>query len=103
MVLGVRAAQLGLRKQVAIFLILTLILGFAFLGERGYQFIAYYDADRRITVAGRKVGDPGWARLRPAGVPLPALMQIIGSQPTALQKSMNSSVPKRFVSTPPQA
>ncbi len=28
-------------------------VGFAFLTERGHPFIAYFDADRRITVMGR--------------------------------------------------
>jgi len=46
-------------------------VGFAFLTERGHQFIAYYDADRRITVIGRKLTDPGWTRVQPTGVPVP--------------------------------
>jgi cytochrome c oxidase subunit 3 len=38
MVLAVRAAQLGQRKAIVIFLILTLILGFAFLGVKAYEW-----------------------------------------------------------------
>ncbi len=45
---------------------------FAFLTERGHQFIAYYDAERRITVAGRKLPDGPWQRVQPEGVPVPA-------------------------------
>ncbi|MCX6954230.1 MAG: BNR repeat-containing protein, partial [Verrucomicrobia bacterium] len=44
---------------------------FAFLTERGHQFLAYYDAERRITVAGRAVGDKTWTRIQPPGVPVP--------------------------------
>jgi hypothetical protein len=44
---------------------------FALLTERGHQFVAYYDAERRITVAGRKLGDSKWTRVQPAGVPVP--------------------------------
>ena len=46
-------------------------VGFAFLSERGHQFIAYYDAERRITVLGRKLGAEKWSRLQPGGVPVP--------------------------------
>jgi len=46
-------------------------VGFAFLTERGHQFIAYYDAGRRITLLGRKLTDPGWTRVQPPGVPVP--------------------------------
>lgn len=45
--------------------------GFAFLTERGYQFVAYYDAERRITVAGRKLEGTNWSYARPEGVFLP--------------------------------
>jgi cytochrome c oxidase subunit 3 len=38
MVLAVRAAQLGQRKAVIVLLILTLILGLAFLGVKGYEW-----------------------------------------------------------------
>jgi cytochrome c oxidase subunit III len=38
MVLAVRAAQLGQRKAIIIFLILTLILGLAFLGVKAYEW-----------------------------------------------------------------
>lgn len=44
---------------------------FALLVERGHQFVAYYDAERRITVLGRKLGDATWARCQPPGVPVP--------------------------------
>lgn len=46
-------------------------VSFALLTERGHQFIAYYDAERRLTVAGRKLGDTQWARIQPPGVPVP--------------------------------
>ena len=38
MVLAVRAAQLGQQKAIIIFLILTLILGFVFLGVKAYEW-----------------------------------------------------------------
>jgi cytochrome c oxidase subunit 3 len=38
MVLAVRAAQLGQRKAIILFLILTLALGFVFLGVKGYEW-----------------------------------------------------------------
>jgi len=38
MVLAVRAAQLGQRKMIVLFLILTLILGFVFLGVKAYEW-----------------------------------------------------------------
>jgi cytochrome c oxidase subunit III len=38
MVLAVRAAQLGQRKAIIIFLILTLILGLTFLGVKAYEW-----------------------------------------------------------------
>lgn len=38
MVLAVRAAQLGQRRAIIIFLILTLILGITFLGIKGYEW-----------------------------------------------------------------
>ena len=46
-------------------------VSFALLTERGHQFLAYYDAERRLTVAGRKLGDDKWTRVQPAGVPVP--------------------------------
>ncbi len=46
-------------------------VGFALLTERGHQFIAYYDAERRLTVAGRKLEDKSWTRVHPDGVPVP--------------------------------
>ena len=38
MVLAVRASQLGQRQAIVLFLILTLILGFVFLGVKGYEW-----------------------------------------------------------------
>lgn len=46
-------------------------VSFAFLTERGRQFIAYYDSERRITVAARRLDEAEWTRFRPAGVPVP--------------------------------
>lgn len=46
-------------------------VGFALLTERGQQFIAYYDAERRITVAGRRLSQTEWARFQPPGRPMP--------------------------------
>ncbi|HET7535904.1 MAG TPA: BNR repeat-containing protein [Candidatus Didemnitutus sp.] len=46
-------------------------VGFALLTERDHQFIAYYDANRRLTVLGRKLGDTQWSRVQPPGVPVP--------------------------------
>lgn len=46
-------------------------VGFALLTERGHQFAAYYDAERRLTVVGRKIGEAAWARVQPPGVPVP--------------------------------
>jgi hypothetical protein len=43
-------------------------VGFDLLTERGHQFIAYYDAERRITVAGRKLGGTNWTYVKPEGV-----------------------------------
>ena len=45
-------------------------VSFALLTERGHQFMAYYDAERRLTVAGRKLGEEKWTRVQPAGVPV---------------------------------
>lgn len=44
---------------------------FAFLTERGHQFVAYYDSERRITVAGRRLDQTAWTRFQPEGVYLP--------------------------------
>ncbi len=44
-------------------------VSFGLLTERGHQFVAYYDAERRLTVAGRKLGDNNWTRVQPPGVP----------------------------------
>ncbi len=46
-------------------------VGFALLTERGHQFIAYYDAERRLTVTGRKLGEDDWVRVHPDGVEVP--------------------------------
>tara|TARA_Y100000385_G_C13095558_1_gene641059 strand:+ start:193 stop:1545 length:1353 start_codon:yes stop_codon:yes gene_type:complete len=46
-------------------------VGFDILTERGHQFIAYYDADRRLTVIGRKLNEAGFTRVQPEGVPVP--------------------------------
>jgi len=46
-------------------------VGFALLTERGHQFVAFYDAERRITVAGRKLDGTNWSFFHPAGVFLP--------------------------------
>ena len=42
MALAVRAGQLGRRKQIMVFLILTLILGTMFLGVKGYEWNEKY-------------------------------------------------------------
>jgi len=47
-------------------------VGFALLTERGHQFIAYYDSERRITVLGRRLDQTEWTRFQPPGVPVPA-------------------------------
>jgi hypothetical protein len=47
-------------------------VGFALLTERGHQFIAYYDAERRINVIGRRLDQTEWTRFQPPGVPVPA-------------------------------
>lgn len=46
---------------------------FALLTERGHQFIAYYDAERRLTVAGRALDRRTWTRVHPPGVAVPGL------------------------------
>jgi hypothetical protein len=46
-------------------------VAFDILTERGHQFIAYYDADRRLTLIGRKLSDAGSTRVQPEGVPVP--------------------------------
>lgn len=46
-------------------------VGFALITERGYQFVAYYDAEQRITVAGRILDGTNWTCFRPGGVFLP--------------------------------
>lgn len=47
-------------------------VGFAFLVDRGHQWIAYYDAERKMTVIGRRIGAAHWTKIQPAGVPVPA-------------------------------
>ncbi len=44
-------------------------VSFALLTERGHQYIAYYDAVRRLTVAGRTLGEDHWTTLQPPGRP----------------------------------
>jgi hypothetical protein len=44
-------------------------VSFALLTEGGHQFIAYYDADPRLTVAGKKLGETAWTRLQPRDLP----------------------------------
>lgn len=46
-------------------------VGFAVLAERGHQFVAYYDANRRLTVAQRKDGDKEWQHFKLPGIPVP--------------------------------
>ena len=45
-------------------------VSFALLTERGHQFIAYYDAERRLTIAGRALSENKWTTVRPDGVPV---------------------------------
>ena len=44
-------------------------VGFDYLRKDGRQFVAYYDSDRRITVAARRDGETVWEYVRPIGVP----------------------------------
>ncbi len=44
---------------------------FAMLVERDHHFIAYYNAERRITLVSRKHGETTWTRFQPDGVPVP--------------------------------
>ncbi|MFO1446748.1 MAG: BNR repeat-containing protein [Opitutaceae bacterium] len=46
-------------------------VAFAFLAERGHLFIAYYDAERRMTIAGRPMESGTWTRIHPEGRPVP--------------------------------
>ncbi len=46
-------------------------VGYALLTEHGHQFVAYYDAARRITVAGRPLDRDTWTRFHPSGVHFP--------------------------------
>jgi hypothetical protein len=43
-------------------------VSFGLLTERGHQFVAYYDADRKITVAGRSLEQSTWTKVQPEGV-----------------------------------
>ncbi|HLP24577.1 MAG TPA: BNR repeat-containing protein [Acidobacteriota bacterium] len=43
-------------------------VGFAMLVERGHVFVAYYDAERRITVAARAPDEPHWRKVTLPGV-----------------------------------
>jgi hypothetical protein len=47
-------------------------VSFALLTERGHQFIAYYDADRHLTVAARALGDAKFMVVHPDGIANPA-------------------------------
>jgi cytochrome c oxidase subunit 3 len=60
MVMAVRAAQLGNRRAIVLFLILTLILGFMFLGIKGYEWNEKFQ-EHHI---------PGMAGFHLEGVPL---------------------------------
>ncbi|MEY3898066.1 MAG: hypothetical protein RLZZ214_3587, partial [Verrucomicrobiota bacterium] len=40
---------------------------FDLLTERGHQFIAYYDSERRLTVKGRDLDSPDWTTVHPEG------------------------------------
>ena len=42
-------------------------VSFSFLTQGGRQFVAYYDADRRITVASRPLGSADWTTVHPEG------------------------------------
>ncbi len=46
-------------------------VSFAILTERGHQFVAYYDAERRLTVAERTLGSDHWTTVRPEGHDVP--------------------------------
>ena len=46
-------------------------VSFALLTERGHQFVAYYDAERRITLAGRRLDQNEWTTVHPPGVERP--------------------------------
>ncbi len=74
-VLTLASARLGHAAEAAGELIDRVWTGhpvsFALLTERGHQFIAYYDAERRLTIAGRKLGDKKWTRVQPPGVSVP--------------------------------
>ena len=42
-------------------------VGFDILTERGHQFIAYFDSERRLTVKGRDLGAADWTTVHPEG------------------------------------
>lgn len=46
-------------------------VSFAFLTQRGHQFVAYYDSSRRLTVAARRLDQSAWTRFQPEGIYLP--------------------------------
>ncbi len=46
-------------------------VGFALLTAEGRQFVAYYDGERRLTVAQRRLGERQWTTARPEGRWLP--------------------------------
>ena len=47
-------------------------VSFAILTERGHQFVAFYDGDRRLNVAGRSLDSDGWTIVKPEGHDVPA-------------------------------
>ena len=47
-------------------------VGFDILTERGHQFIAYYDSERRLTVKGRRLGAADWTTVHPEGTEVAA-------------------------------
>ena len=67
MVLAVRAAQLGQRKVIVIFLILTLILGGVFLGVKGYEwnekFVEHHIPGPALPPGRRRAEQQGQAQL----------------------------------------
>jgi hypothetical protein len=46
-------------------------VGFDLLTERGHQFIAYYDSERRLTVKGRRLDASDWTTVHPDGIEVP--------------------------------
>src|SRR5258708_20878821 len=46
-------------------------VSFSLLTERDHQFVAYYDENRRLAVAGRMLGSDDWTTVKPEGHPVP--------------------------------